>query len=326
MDCNFKTQAALSKTGLIRHGEEKVPKAIYSIWWDDNLGPSVGRSYPEMDSLTSEEALIIFMGHGVNREAEIGYSKLPRGLAISYMKPPNCIAILLDQEDNASAIERNLLRLVKYIDFNSDKWDTELQRAFELLHELIDETSGAGLLTNPGVKKLVEDMLEKRVSVITPKHVLRASVRYPDAYDYFGTDDDEVVRILKDLEEEDILVSRTYGRRVECRQCGESDLIVELLCPRCDSNDIHKVYTLFCPKCSNQFHAVLMDDIAEVTCLSCKQPVKVSELAILDVEPLCNHCGTASNDPRIVFRCASCGKHLRGADLLAGTGLAYYQK
>jgi hypothetical protein len=303
-----------------------VPKAIYSIWWDDNLGPSVGRSYPETDTLSGEEALIIFMGHGVNREAEVGYSKLPRGLVISYMKPPNCIAILLEEEENATAIERNLLRLVKYIDFNSDKWDNELQRAFELLHELIDETSGAELLTNPGVKKLVEDMFNKRVYSIKPKHVLRASVRYPEAYDYLGTDDDEVIRMLKDLEDENILESRTFGRRIECRQCGDSNLTVELLCPHCDSNDIHKVYTLFCPKCSNQFHAVLVDDIAEVTCLNCKQPIKVGELAILDVEQLCNKCGTASTDPRIVFRCATCGKHLRGSDLLAGTGLAYYPK
>ena len=303
-----------------------MPKAIHSIWWDDILGPSVGRSYPETDSLTGEEALIVFMGHGVNREAEVGYSKLPRGLVISYMKPPNCIAILLEEGENTPTIERNLLRLVKYIDFNSDEWDTELQRAFELLNELIDETSGAELLTNPGVKKLVDDMSNNRVHGLTPKHVLRATVRYPKAHDYLGSDDDEVVRMLKDLEDENVLESRTYGRRVECRQCGDSDLTIELLCSNCDSNDIHKVYTLFCPKCSDQFHAVLVDDIAEVTCLNCKEAVKVGELAILDVEPLCNKCGTASSDPRIVFRCATCGKHLRGADLLAGTGLAYYPK
>jgi len=303
-----------------------VPKAIHSIWWDDNLGPSVGRSYPETDSLTGEEALIIFMGHGVNREAEVGYSKLPRGLFISYMKPPNCIAIHLNEGENPTTIERNLLRLVGYIDFNSDKWDTELQRAFELLSELIDETSGAELLTNPSVKKLVQDIVSKRVAAIRPKHILRASVRYPEAYDYFGSDDEEVVRMLKDLEDEEVLESRTYGRRVECRQCGDSDLTIELRCPNCNSSDIHKVFTIFCPKCSHQFHAVIAEDLPEVTCLNCREPVKVGELAVIDVEPLCNQCGTASNDPRIIFRCASCSKHLRGADLLAGTGLAYYPK
>ena len=66
-----------------------MPKAIYSIWWDDRLGPMVGRAYPETAALTSEEALIIFMGHGVNQEAEVGYSKPQIGLVISYMKPPN---------------------------------------------------------------------------------------------------------------------------------------------------------------------------------------------------------------------------------------------
>ncbi|MFW9794436.1 MAG: hypothetical protein ACFFEE_09045 [Candidatus Thorarchaeota archaeon] len=303
-----------------------MPKAIYSIWWDDKLGPMVGRTYPEGENLTSEEALIVFMGHGVNREAEIGYSKLPLGLIVSYMKPPNCIAIHLKEGENPTVIERNLLRLVQYIDFNSEKWENELQRAFELVNELIDETSGAELLTNPAVKKLVNDFASNRIHAITPKHVLRPTVRYPNAHDYFGSDDNEVVRMLKDLEDEDVLQSRTYGRRVECRQCGDSDLTVELLCPNCESNDIHKVFTLFCPKCSNQFHAVMAEDIAEVTCLNCKEPVKVGELSVIDVEPLCNQCGTASNDPKIVFRCATCSKHLRGADLLAGTGLAYYPR
>ena len=286
----------------------------------------VGRSYPETAALTSEEALIIFMGHGVNQEAEIGYSKPQIGLVISYMKPPNCIAVLLEEGENTAIIERNLLRLVPHIDFDSSTWDTELKKAFDLFHELVNETSGPELLTNPSVKKLVEDMSKNRVPAIKPIHVLRATVRYPEARDYFGSDDEEVVRILKDLEDEEVLESRTFGRRVECRQCGDSDLTIELLCPKCESNDIHKVYTLFCPKCSNQFHAVLAEDIADVTCLACKEPVKVGELAILDVEPLCNKCGTASNDPKIVFRCATCSKHLRGADLLAGTGLAYYPK
>lgn len=303
-----------------------MPKAIYSIWWDDRLGPMVGRSYPKEDTLSGEEALIIFMGHGVNQEAEVGYSKLQKGLVISYMRPPNCIAVLLNEGANTATAERNLLRLAPHIDFNSSSWDSELQKAFETLHELLKETSGTELLNNPAVEKLVNDMDSKRITAIRPKHVLRASVRYPEAQDYFGSDDAEVSRMLKDLEDEDLLESRTFGRRVECRQCGDSDLTIELLCPNCDSSDINKVYTLFCPKCSHQFHAVMQDDIAEVVCLSCKQPVKVGELAVIDVEPLCNKCGTASSDPRIVFRCATCGKHLRGADLLAGTGLAYYPK
>ena len=306
--------------------DAKVPKAIYSIWWDDKLGPMVGRAYPEDETLTGEEALIVFMGHGVNMESEIGYSKLQKGLIISYMHPPNCIAVLMGDKESSASVERNLLRLAPLIDFNSDSWDNELQKAYDTLHELLNETSGSELLSNPSVSKLINDMAQERVKVFTPKHVLRAQVRYPDAKDYFGSDDAEVVRILKDLEDEEVLESRTFGRRVECRQCGDSDLTIELLCPNCDSIEIHKVYTLFCPKCSNQFHAVMADDIAEVTCLSCKEPVKVGELAVIDVEPLCNQCGTASNDPRIVFRCAGCGKHLRGADLLAGTGLAYYPK
>lgn len=286
----------------------------------------VGRSYPEDENLSSEEALIVFMGHGVNQEAEVGYSKLQKGLVISYMKPPNCIAVQLSEGENTAIIERNLLRLAPHIDFNSSSWDNELQKAFETLHELLKETSGKELLNNPAVSKLVADMKEKRVKAFTPKHVLHAYVKYPRAQDYFGSDDAEVARMLKDLEDESVLQSRTYGRRIECRQCGDSDLTIELLCPNCESSDIHKVYTLFCPKCSNQFHAVLADDIAEVTCLHCKEPVKVGDLAVIDVEPLCNKCGTASNDPKIVFRCVTCGKHLRGADLLAGTGLAYYPK
>jgi hypothetical protein len=284
----------------------------------------VGRSYPETTLLSSEEAVTVFIGHGANMEISVGYSKIQAGVVVSYMRPPNCIAVLLADADNGAVIERNLLRLVPTIDFDTDNWDRELEKAFHGLEDLINETSGEELLLNPHVKHLVSDMMNSRISAITPKHVLKATVRYPLAYEYLGNDDEEIMRLLKDLEDEEVLESRTFGRRVECRQCGDSNLTIELLCPSCSSSDLHKVYTVFCPKCSNQFQTVLVDDLAEVTCMSCKQAVKVSELSVIDVEPLCNNCGTASNDPKIVFKCATCGKQLKGADLLSGTGLAYY--
>ena len=303
-----------------------MPKAIFSIWWDDKLGPMIGRAFPDMPVLSGEEAVTVFMGHGVNQETEVGYSKIQNGLVISYMRPPNCIGVLIEDNENSSTIERNLLRLIPHIDFDSSDWDKELERAYYVLLDLINETTGDELLLNPSVKRLVGDLMSERIDVIKPRHIMKAAIIYPQAQEYLGNDNEEVIRLLKDLEAEEVLESRTYGRKVECRQCGGSDIIIEILCPNCQSDDIHKVYTVFCPKCSNQFHAVIVDDLAEVTCLHCKQPVKVSELSVIDVEPLCNKCGTASNDPKIAFKCASCGKQLKGADLLAGTGLAYYFK
>ncbi|MGQ4911726.1 MAG: hypothetical protein ACP6KW_06095 [Candidatus Thorarchaeota archaeon] len=300
-----------------------MPKAIFSIWWDDNLGPMVGRSYPEDEVLSSEEAITVFMGHGVNQEAEVGYSKLQKGLIISYMRPPACIAVLLDEGEEAAVVERNLKRLVPHINFDSDSWDNELKRAYHTLNELMSETSGDQLLANPGVKRLIQDLVTERIPAIVPKHILKAAVTYPEARDYLGNDDEEITRLLDDLEDAGVLESRTYGRRVECRQCGDSNLIIELQCPKCGSTNLHNVYSVFCPRCSTQFHTVIVDDLAEVTCLHCKSPVKVSELAILDVEPLCSDCGTASADPKIVFKCATCGKQMKAADLLAGTGLSY---
>ncbi|MFW9921143.1 MAG: hypothetical protein ACFFED_16190, partial [Candidatus Thorarchaeota archaeon] len=167
------------------------------------------------------------------------------------------------------------------------------------------------------------DMYEGRVVSIRPQHVLVATDKYPEASSYLGLNREEVIRILEDLESEGILIPRTYGRRIECRQCGSSELKVTLQCPKCFSEELYKVYTLFCPLCSDQFQSVIVDEVTEVTCQKCKKPVKVSELAVMDVEPLCNSCGTASADPRIVLTCAVCNKQLKGADLLAGTGLAY---
>jgi hypothetical protein len=284
----------------------------------------VGRSYPETTPLTSEEAVTVFMGHGVNQESEIGYSKLQQGLVISYMRSPACIAVLAGEDEDSSVIERNLMRLVPHIDFDSDSWDGELKRAYQVLHDLMKETSGDELLANPGIKKLIEDLVTERIDAVRPEHILRASDRFPYAKEYLGPDDEEVSRLLRDLEDSGVLISKSYGRRVECRQCGDSNVTIDLLCPECSSDDLHKVYTVFCPKCSSQFHAVIVDDLIEVTCIHCKKAVKVADLAVIDVEPLCNQCGRASNDPKIVFKCATCGKQLKGADLLAGTGLAYY--
>ncbi|MBN2230460.1 MAG: hypothetical protein JW779_12805, partial [Candidatus Thorarchaeota archaeon] len=271
----------------------------------------------------SEEALTIFMGHGVNMESQIGYTKIPQGLVVSYMEAPNCIAVLLDEGDNPAVIERNILRIVPTIDFTSSCWDDEIKKAFEALKDVIDETTGERLLKTPGISRLIEDMYEGRISRIQPQHILIATDRYPEAANYIGHNREEVIRILKDLETEGILIPRTYGRRIECRQCGASEVKVTLQCPKCSSEELYKVYTLFCPLCSDQFQSIIADEVTEVTCQKCKRPVKVSELAVMDVEPLCNSCGTASDNPKIVLTCAVCNKQLKSADLLAGTGLAY---
>ena len=300
-----------------------MPKAMFAIWWDDTLGPFVGRTYPEEESVSGEEALIIFMGHGVKQEAKVGYTKLPKGLIVSYMEAPNCIAVLLEEDEDPTIIERNLLRLIPTIDFTSDTWDAEIKKAFSTLKELIHETSGDRLLKSPSIQRMLEDMYTGRIKIIRPQHVLTAVGKYPQAAEYLGQDQQEVDRTLKDLEREGVLIPKTYGRKIECRQCGSAEVNVTLLCPKCHEDNLYNVYTVFCPKCSNQFQTVLLDDLSEVTCLKCKEEVKVSELSVIDVEPLCNSCGTATDDPKIVLTCAVCSKQLLGADLLAGTGLAY---
>ncbi|MHA2433023.1 MAG: TackOD1 domain-containing metal-binding protein [Candidatus Thorarchaeota archaeon] len=301
-----------------------MPKAIFSIWWDDTLGPMVGRAYPEDKPLTSEEALSIFMGHGVNQEAPVGYTKLKRGLVISYLQTPNCIALLLDDEDDSSVVERNLRRLVREIDMDSDDWDNELQQAFKRVTKLISESSGPELLQKPTVSRLVQDLHEGRVGPLAPQHVLRGRVKYPDATEYLGQDEEEIGRTLTDLVDAGVLVPKTYGRRVLCRHCGGEDVVITLVCPECGSQKLHKVYTVFCPICREQTPTVIEDHLIEVKCVQCKNAMKVSDLTVLDVEPVCEECGTASNQPKILFACATCGSELEGADLLGGTGLAYY--
>ncbi|MFX0055490.1 MAG: hypothetical protein ACFFAX_00135 [Promethearchaeota archaeon] len=301
-----------------------MPEAIFSIWWDDTLGPMVGRSFPEEDPLTGEEALSIFMGHGVNQEAKMGYTKLRRGLIISYMQAPNCIAVLLSPDDDSGVVERNLLRLVKDIDMNADDWDAELTNAFSNLRLLIKEFSGPDLLDNPGVSKMVQDMHAGRVGPLAPRHILEGMVKYPKAVDYLGQDQEETRMILTDLVDAGILVPKTYGRRVQCRQCGGEDVEITLHCPNCGSQNLHKVYTVHCPWCREQTPTVIEDERTVVKCVQCKADMEVSDLNVLHVEPLCQDCGTASNEPRIAFACATCGKNLDAVDLLGGTGLAYY--
>jgi hypothetical protein len=309
---------------LFDRGLHNMPEAIFSIWWDDTLGPMVGRSFPEEEPLTGEEALSIFMGHGVNQEAKMGYTKLGRGLIISYMQAPNCIAVLLSPGEESGIVERNLQRLVKDIDMNADDWDAELTSAFSKLLVLIKEFSGPDLLDNPGVSKLVQDMHSGRLGPLAPRHILEGTVKYPNAIDYLGQDQEETRMILTDLVDAGILVPKTYGRRVQCRQCGGEDVEITLLCPNCGSKKLHKVYTVHCPWCREQTPIVIEDHLTKVKCVQCKADMEVSDLNVLHVEPLCQDCGTASNEPRIAFACATCGKSLDAVDLLGGTGLAYY--
>ncbi|MBS3794858.1 MAG: hypothetical protein KGY80_08175 [Candidatus Thorarchaeota archaeon] len=301
-----------------------MPKAMYTIWWHDTLGPMVGRSYPGDTRLTSEEAVTIFMGHGSDMQAEIGYTKIPKGLVISYMEQPNCIAVLLDKDDESSIVERNLQRVVSEIDFNSESWENEIKHAFERLEELIQESTGNELLSKPEVRQLIVDMGRNRVGPIKPKQSLKVLTHYPTAKDYLGSGHEEVERTLQDLEEEGLIVGKTFGRTIECQQCGSSQVELVLRCPDCGSASLHKVYTVFCPKCSNRFHTVVDDEISEVKCQKCKEAIPVGELQILDVEPLCNECGKVTNKPKIGLACAKCGKDFEITDFLGGTAVAYH--
>ncbi len=284
----------------------------------------VGRSYPEEEELKAEEALVIFMGHGTQQEAKIGYTNLSRGLVISLLQSPNCIAVLLDEGDDSAVVERNLVRVAKEMDLNTSDWDNEIKRAFESINELIDGTTQSQLLADPAVATLIEIMRHGRLDVIRPRLVLKPTVVYPDAMSYLGKDTEEVERILKDLESAGLLISKTYGRQVACRQCGPTNVNVTLKCPSCSSTELHNVYSIFCPHCKERVHSVVEDDTAEVMCQSCKQPIKASDLEIVAVEPLCMKCGTATDNPLIVLACNSCGKDLKDEDILGDTGLAYY--
>ncbi|TFG09408.1 hypothetical protein EU538_05150 [Candidatus Thorarchaeota archaeon] len=304
-----------------------MPKAMFSIWWDDRLGPMVGRSYPpDEKELSSEDAVAIFMGHGVHQESRIGYCNLNRGLVISLMQPPNCIAVLLDNGDEPQLVERNLQRLSEEVNFNSTDWDTEISRAFARLNELLERSTGDELLQQKDIRTLLQDMMEGRLKALQPRNVLMGVDVYPEASKRLVGSDEEVARTLRDLENAGVIVAKTYGRKIQCRKCGSSEVRLLLSCPNCGSVDLYKVYQLFCPHCGKRTQTVIVDDMREVSCQHCKKSIDVASLNVLDVELLCNSCSTASADPKIVLDCAACGARLDKVDILGGTGLAYYTK
>ncbi len=300
-----------------------MPKEMHAIWWDDNLGPMVGRSYPEGASLTIEEALRIFMSHGINQEAKIGYTNLNRGLVVSLLATPNCIAVLLDDDEDPQTVERNLIRLVDNMDFHSMEWDNEIAQAFDRLNKLMIKTSREEILSRPDVRRLINDMIDGRVKKIVPIHILRATERYPDAAAYLAGNDEEIARTLKDLETAGILVAKTHGRRLVCTKCGGTEAMLGLSCPTCHSTDLYKVYRIHCPHCGESTHSIILDDMEEVACQHCKEAIPIDELKVLGIELLCNSCSTATPDPLLILECVSCGKRLSSIDILGGTGLSF---
>ncbi|MHA1215965.1 MAG: hypothetical protein ACTSPX_01395 [Candidatus Thorarchaeota archaeon] len=300
-----------------------MPREMHAIWWDDHLGPMVGRSCPEGASLSTEEALRIFMGHGINQEAKIGYTNLGRGLVVSILIPPNCIAILLNENEDPQVVERNLLRLVEEMNLNSSEWESELSRAFDRLNALLRESSKDEILARDDVRRLVNDMMDGRIESIEPVHVLRQTDRYPVAAQYLSGDDEEVARTLRDLESTGILVAKSHGRKLTCTRCSSTEVVVGLACPNCNSTDLYKIYRLHCPNCGQVTQSVIVDNMEEISCQHCKAAIPVQDLRVLGIEMLCNSCSTATPDPLITLTCASCGKCFSSLDILSGTGLAF---
>ncbi len=300
-----------------------MPKAMYAIWWDNTLGPLVGRSTPDGETLSSDEALAIFLGHGVNHEARVGYTNLGRGLIVSIMESPNCLAVLLDDSDDPQIVERSLTRLIGEIDLNSQQWDRQIEMAFKRLLNMINCSSTEQLLARPDVTRLVTDLRTGRIEDIRPRNVMKQMASYPTAKEYINASDTEIEHTLADLVIAGVLIPKTYGRRIQCRQCGSDEVEIVLVCPTCNSKRLETRYALFCPNCNNRTEQIIYDDISEVVCEHCGASISVTDLVVINVEISCLECGRASVDTTIILNCASCGRRMNLVDILGGTGLKF---
>ncbi len=300
-----------------------MPKAMYAIWWDNTLGPLVGRTAPDSETLSEEEALAIFLGHGVNQEARIGYTNLSRGLIVSIMEPPNCIAVLLEDSDDPQLIERALTRLLSEIDLNSTEWVRNIDRAFSQLLKILDSSTTEQLLSRGDVKRLIADMRAGRVNEILPRHVMKQVATYPRAREYLSLTDEEIENALSDLAAAGVLSVKAHGRRLQCRQCGSNEVEIVLACPTCHGEQLKIRYSLFCPRCGNRIHQMLPDGIEVVVCEYCHASLSVVDLTLIDVDIYCEECGRTSFESNILLYCARCGRHMNLVDILGKTGLAF---
>ena len=163
---------------------------------------------------------------------------------------------------------------------------------------------------NPQILRLLERLLDGRISVIVPEYDFESEegYSYPEIDAILETSSKETIKILDELYKEGILKRKFYDKIFLCKECGSCKVKINPQCPFCKSSNISKGQALEHLECGYVDLEENFRTEKGLVCPKCGKKLKQIGVDYSRVGVLykCKDCKERFSEPINALRCTKC--------------------
>jgi len=164
---------------------------------------------------------------------------------------------------------------------------------------------------NPKIFRLLERLLDGRITKIVPEYDLESEegYSYPEIDALLETPSKETIKILNELYKEGILKRKFYDKIFLCKECGSSKIKISPQCPMCKSLNISKGQAIEHLECGYVDLEEKFRTERGLVCPKCGKELKQIGVDYSRVGTLykCEDCKEDFSEPVNTLRCMKCG-------------------
>lgn len=166
------------------------------------------------------------------------------------------------------------------------------------------------MLTDPKVLRLLELLVERKVSALEPTFAPRRDtwVSYPFAEAELGADPAYAAQLLEDLHRLGYLDRQFAERVIFCPACNSQDLKLVASCPKCGSQHLARLTVLRHKHCGHLAPEADFRHGEERVCPKCRVELALvgADYERLDGRHRCASCGELVEAPNERWHCRAC--------------------
>ena len=163
---------------------------------------------------------------------------------------------------------------------------------------------------NPQVFRLLERLLDGRITKIVPEYDLESEegYSYPEIDAILETSSKETIKILDDLYKEGILKRKFYDKIFSCKECGSFKVKIAPQCPICGCSNISKGRAIEHLECGYVGQEEKFRTEKGYVCPKCGKELKQIGVDYSRVGTLykCQDCKETFSEPANMLRCMKC--------------------
>jgi len=167
------------------------------------------------------------------------------------------------------------------------------------------------LRKNPQIFRLLERLLDGRITKIVPKYDLESEegYSYPEIDAILETSSKETIKILDELYKEGILKRKFYDKIFACKECGSFKVKIGPQCPMCGCSNISKSRAIEHLECGYVGQEEEFKTEKGYICPKCGKKLKQIGVDYSRVGTLyeCQECKETFSEPAHMLRCMKCG-------------------